>query len=432
MKNSTLKLPAMIVLYLLISSISGQAQAHFLLNLNVRIFHIEHTASGANLYMRVPMPYLLADKTGLGRDPYTGKLSQPAPYTKNSLNQGDLVHYVDFQQLELAPLGLGNIAESATFLRNTDKQIKGDVKAVRLYRIGNEPDFATLEEAQQAFLQQYLPEDTNQRLYVGDTLVDIQIFYPLEAPLGEYQLSSSLNPGLPNQEDTANLVLDYNPGKTQVFRSRGLMQEPLLITHSTIDAMKTFLAEGIAHILKGLDHVLFVLCLSLGALSLPLLLWRATGFTIGHSITLSAGFFGFVPTVSWFVPMVETGIALSIIYMAWISLHREDTKITGSESTIFIGTCMLGLLHGLGFSFVLHEILQVDSPNIWQSLLAFNLGIEAGQVLIILAIWPLAYLARLWRKEWEIRIRYSVAGLCSAIAFIWTLDRGYELVSAIF
>lgn len=339
---------------------------------------------------------------------------------------------MDFQQLELAPLGLGSIAESATFLRNTDMQIKGDVKAVRLYRIGNEPDFATLEEAQQAFMQQYFSEDTNQRLYVGDTLVDIQIYYPLEAPLGEYQLSSSLNPGLPNQEDTANLVLDYNPGKTQVFRSRGLMQEPLLITHSSIDAVKTFLAEGIAHILKGLDHVLFVLCLSLGALSLPLLLWRATGFTIGHSITLSAGFFGFVPTVSWFVPMVETGIALSIIYMAWISLHREDTKITGSESTIFIGTCMLGLLHGLGFSFVLHEILQVDSPNIWQSLLAFNLGVEAGQVLIILAIWPLAYLARLWKKEWEIRIRYSVAGLCSAIAFIWTLDRGYKLVSAIF
>ncbi|WP_444911229.1 HupE/UreJ family protein [Microbulbifer sp. PAAF003] len=422
----------MLVLYLLMSSISGQAQAHFLLNLNVRIFHIEHTASGANLYMRVPMPYLLADKAGKGRDPYTGKLPQPAPYTKNSLDQGDLVHYVDFQQLELAPLGLGSIAESATFLRNTDMQIKGDVKAVRLYRIGNEPDFATLEEAQQAFMQQYFPEDTNQRLYVGDTLVDIQIYYPLEAPLGEYQLSSSLNPGLPNQEDTANLVLDYNPGKTQVFRSRGLMQKPLLITHSSIDAVKTFLAEGMAHILKGLDHVLFVLCLSLGALSLPLLLWRATGFTIGHSITLSAGFFGFVPTVSWFVPMVETGIALSIIYMAWISLHREDTKITGSESTIFIGTCMLGLLHGLGFSFLLHEILQVDSPNIWQSLLAFNLGIEAGQVLIILAIWPLTYLASRWKKEWEIRIRYSVAGLCSAIAFIWTLDRGYELVSAIF
>ncbi|WP_444933802.1 HupE/UreJ family protein [Microbulbifer sp. JTAC008] len=432
MKNSTLKLPAMIALYLLISSLSGQAQAHFLLNFNVRIFHIEHTASGANLYMRMPMPYLLADKTKKGRDPYTGKLPQPAPYTKNSLDQGGLVHYVDFQQLELAPLGLGNIAERATLLRNTDKQIKGDVKAVRLYRIGNEPGFATLEEAQQAFLHQYLPEDTNQRLYVGDTLVDIQIFYPLEAPLGEYQLSSSLNPGLPNQEDTANLVLDYNPGKTQVFRSRGLMQEPLLITHSSIDAVKTFLAEGIAHILKGLDHVLFVLCLSLGALSLPLLLWRATGFTIGHSITLSAGFFGFVPTASWFVPVVETGIALSIIYMAWISLHREDTKITGSESTIFIGTCMLGLLHGLGFSFVLHEILQVDSPNIWQSLLAFNLGVEAGQVIIILAIWPLTYLARLWKKEWEIRIRYSVAGLCSAIAFIWTLDRGYELVSAIF
>ncbi|WP_157954109.1 HupE/UreJ family protein [Microbulbifer sp. A4B17] len=378
------------------------------------------------------MAYLLADKARRGLDPYTGKLPQPAPYTKNSLDRGNLVHYVDFQQLESAPYGLGNIAERAILLRSTEMKLAGDVKAVRLYRIGREPEFATLDEAQQAFLKQYLPEDSSQRLYVGDTLVDIHIHYPLQAPLGEYQLSSTLNPGLSSQEDTANLILDYNPGRTQVFRSRGLMQEPILISHSSLDAMNTFLAEGIAHILKGLDHILFVLCLTLGAISLPLLLWRTTGFTIGHSITLSAGFFGFAPTASWFVPLVETGIALSIIYMAWISLHREETKITGSESTIFIGTCMLGLLHGLGFSFVLHEILQVDSPNIWQSLMAFNLGVEAGQVLIILAIWPLAYLARLWKKEWEIRIRYSVAGLCSAIAFIWTLDRGYELVSAIY
>lgn len=92
---------------------------------------------------------------------------------------------------------------------------------------------------------------------------------------------------------------------------------------------------------------------------------------------------------------------------------------------------MLGLLHGLGFSFVLHDILSINSPNICQSLLAFNLGVEAGQILIILAIWPLLYLARHRQQAWETQLRYSIATMCCAAALIWTFQRGYGLISVI-
>ncbi len=217
---------------------------------------------------------------------------------------------------------------------------------------------------------------TNPEPYMPNSLVENQLF-------------SSLNPGLLNQENIANLILDYNPGKTQVFRSRGVINKFALTSHSNVDSVKTFLLQGIVHIIEGLDHVLFVLCLSLSALTLPLLFWRVTGFTIGHSITLSAGFFGFIPTAAWFIPLIETGITSSIIYVVWLSLRKQSITTTSSERTIFFTACMLGLLHGLGFSFVLHDILSINSPNIWQSLLAFNLGVEAGQILIILAIWPL-------------------------------------------
>ncbi|WP_444884201.1 HupE/UreJ family protein [Microbulbifer sp. PSTR4-B] len=414
-----------------LSVISQITEAHFSLNLNIRILHIEHSANGASLYMRLPLSYLLADKAQHGIDPYSGKIPYQVPYTRNSLENDRLVHYVDVEQFTIHPEGLGNIAAAATHILSTDQELKGHVKSVRLYPIGNEPAFATLAEAKRALSNNFVQRALNNSLHVSDTLVDIHIHYPTQQPLEEYQLFSSLNPGLPDQENTANLILSYNPGKIQIFRSRGLMREPVQIRYSSIDAINTFLKEGMVHIIQGLDHVLFVLCLSLGALALPLLFWRVTAFTIGHSITLSVGFFGFIPNTVWFVPLIETGIAISIIYIAWLSMRQKSITSISTERTIFLTSLMLGLLHGLGFSFVLHEILNINSPNIWQSLLAFNLGVEAGQILIILAIWPLLYLARLRQKNWESNLRYTIATICCAIALLWTFERGYELVNVI-
>ena len=97
-----------------------------------------------------------------------------------------------------------------------------------------------------------------------------------------------------------------------------------------------------------------------------MLVYRVSGFTIGHTITLVGGFFGYAPSGAWFIPAVELGIALSIIYAAITAVTNR-----GEISSFLITTC-IGLLHGLGFSFVLHEILKVDSPNLWVSLISFN------------------------------------------------------------
>jgi hypothetical protein len=98
---------------------------------------------------------------------------------------------------------------------------------------------------------------------------------------------------------------------------------------------------------------------------------------------------------------------------------------------MFAITSAIGLLHGLGFSFVLHEILQVDSPNIWQSLLAFNLGVELGQVIIFLAAWPVFRLvARTSDYAWAIG-RWGVALPCAAVATVWTVQRALLLVKAL-
>jgi hypothetical protein len=398
--------------------------AHFKLNLNVRIVHVEHLADGLKIYLRLPMPYLVAHLLGeLGE---TG-LPSPAPYTRNRLEDGKLVHYVDVAQLRQSIEGLALLAGPSLSLSVDGKIVNLEVDRVHIYRNGTQPDFATLDDARKAFQETQTFEEFEQGIYVGDTTVDVLMRYESRGAVYQYSLSSSLNPGLPDQDETANLVLDYSPSGVQVFRARGLLHEPVVVTRSLLDAVVTFIKEGVIHILEGLDHVLFVICLVLGAMRLKPLLWRVTGFTIGHSITLSLGFYGFVPSAAWFVPAVETGIALSIIYVAVVAVTPGLQQKKG-EWTVVGVTGIIGLLHGLGFSFVLQHILQVTSPNIWQSLVAFNIGVEAGQLLIVSGAWFAFYLIGLLGDRASKINRYLVAGLCAFTALFWVIERGNNIL----
>jgi hypothetical protein len=412
-------------LFLLVLAVP--AGAHFLLNLNVRILHVEHLADGLRVYLRTPMPYLVADRIGpVGAN----GLPEPAPYTTNRLEDGTPVHYIDPDMLRRDPKGLGHFAAEGFRITTGGTPLAATVERVRAHPIGTQPSFATLAEARAAFASPGSYPADAKPAYVGDVVVDMILRYETQGPVYDYAVSSSLDPGLPGQENTANLILDYGPGDTKVFRARGLLAEPTAISRSIWAAIVTFILEGVRHILEGWDHVLFVLCLTLGAIRLNSLAWRATGFTIGHSVTLSAGFFGYVPTGQWFIPAVEMGIALSIIYAAGIAaMTRRDRE--RSELAPFLVTMAIGLLHGLGFSFVLQEILKVDSPNIWQSLLAFNVGVEIGQFMIILIAWPVFCLVEwLSQPAWQTG-RWGIAAACAMIALFWTVQRGAAVIAAI-
>ena len=417
-----------IVLALLFAT---SASAHFKLNLNVRILHVEHRSDGLNVYMRLPMPYLVAHL--LGEVDEDG-LPSPAPYTSNRLEDDKLVHYVDVNQLKHSTDGLALLAMQGLDLSVDGESINATVEQFRIYKNGTQPDFATLDDAKKGFQDESSFDSFERGVYVGDTTIDVLLRYNSESAIYNYALSSNLNPGLPDQDGTANLILDYSPSGVQVFRARGLLHEPVVVTRSVFDAVITFIKEGVKHIIEGLDHVLFVICLVLGAMHFKPLLWRVTGFTIGHSITLSIGFFGFVPTAAWFVPAVETGIALSIIYVALVAIvpdFKPGWQQKRNEWTVVGVTGLIGLLHGLGFSFVLQNILQVTSPNIWQSLVAFNLGVELGQLLIVIAAVLVFYLISLLGDSVTKINRYIVAGLCAAIASYWVLERGGNVLANI-
>ena len=417
----------LVLIGLVLAAGHSDGQAHFQLNLNVRIFHVQHLNDGLLVYVRMPMPYLVADRLGaVGPD---GRPA-PAPYTTNRFENGKLVHHLDMAAFQRDPNGLGKLATDGLRFVVSETPLRGEVEHVRAYPVGSQPPFATLAEAEAAIRDSAIWPAGSKRNYVGDTIVDIVVRYRSSTTTSTYKISSTLNPGLDGQDQTANLILDYSPGSTKIFRARGLLAEPMEISRSVLSAMATFLWEGIRHILEGLDHVLFVICLTLGATQLKLLAWRATGFTIGHSVTLSLGFFGFVPAGGWFVPTIEIGIALSIVYAAAVAVFGQGSSRQGELRILGI-TSAMGLLHGLGFSFVLNEILRVDSPNIWQSLLAFNIGVEVGQLIIIGMVWPLFwFVARASETSWQ-WARRGIAFGCAGMALFWTGERSLLLLNTL-
>lgn len=401
-------------------------KAHFKLNLNIRVFHVEHVEDGLNILLRVPMPYLVADQLG---PPQADGTPEPAPFTFNRMVDGELLHYVDFDALAKNPLPLGELASVGHVLHTDNRTLTAVVTDVRVYEGQQQPPFSTLEEARRAFADdQPLPKDNAP--FVGDSVVDVRLEYRGAGRIEEYQLSSSLNPNLPGQEDTANLILDYATGTQKVFRATGLLTEPVTVSHSSMAAATTFIIEGVRHILGGPDHVLFVVCLILASLTLVTLAVRITGFTIGHSITLALGFFGYVPAGAWFIPMVETGIALSIIYAAVVAIAYGAQPVKAQTTTFWV-TVAIGMLHGLGFSFVLQEILGISAGNVWVNLLSFNIGVELGQLLIVLLLWPLLMLILKYRPGLMPTITWIIALPCIAIASVWAGQRAVALLGVL-
>lgn len=413
------------VLFIIGAMLASTVSAHFKLNLNIRIIHLEHVADGVDVYLRLPMPYLVANLLGPEK---TDGSRDPAPFTTNGLVDGELMHYLDYEAVESDPLLLGQLAADGHKLSHQGKGLLSEVSAVRVFTGDTQPPYSTLQEAKNVFQQPLMPR-TDPPPFVGDTVVDVQLRYRIGRAIKTYAISSVLDPGLPGQEDTANLILDHDGSDQRIFRVTGLLVEPQQVSRSDWDAAVTFIEEGVRHILGGYDHLLYVACLVIGAVTLVGLAWRITGFTIGHSITLSLGYFGFVPSGEWFIAAVETGIALSIIYAAIMALAVSPRAQQGRGG--FLVTAAIGLLHGLGFSFVLREILGLSSTNIWLSLLSFNVGVELGQLAVVVVLWPVLWFISTINTRWHQLTKWIIAVPAIALASMWTGERVMRLLATL-
>ena len=195
---------------------------------------------------------------------------------------------------------------------------------------------------------------------------------------------------------------------------------------------KDYLHEGIWHIWLGYDHILFLTSLLLSAaFVLKDHTWQprdgftgtflqvlkiVTAFTLAHSITLSLVIFDVISLPSRFV---ESTIALSIAIAAANNLRPVLHK------RLWLLTFCFGLIHGMGFAGALKELGLPDNAR-WIALLAFNLGVEIGQVSIVIGVLPLIYWVRhstVYRRN----IFRIISGLIIAIALIWFTQRAFAL-----
>ncbi len=199
-------------------------------------------------------------------------------------------------------------------------------------------------------------------------------------------------------------VLDLKHRSAQIDLSAA--EAPLLLSR-----VKRFLTLGVEHILTGYDHVLFIIAVILGTVGIREAVKVVTAFTLAHSLTLGLGYFGVISLPG---AIVEPLIALTIVYVAvenlWLRRHRLRWAL------IFA----FGLIHGLGFVGILQEI-TFSKTELLSALLAFNLGIELGQLAIVI---PLVALLLLWRERpWQPRlIRYG--SIATGIAgLVWLVER---------
>jgi hypothetical protein len=181
-----------------------------------------------------------------------------------------------------------------------------------------------------------------------------------------------------------------------------------------LEIARQYLWLGYTHILpKGLDHILFVLCLFLLSPRLKTMLLQVTAFTIAHSITLGLSIYGLVSLPS---RVIEPLIALSIAYVAIENLITRELK-PWRLALVFL----FGLLHGLGFAGVLRE-LGLPRGEFVTALLTFNLGVEGGQLTIIAAamITVLPFMKKGWYRQ---RVVIPASILIAAIGVYWFVVR---------
>jgi HupE / UreJ protein len=184
---------------------------------------------------------------------------------------------------------------------------------------------------------------------------------------------------------------------------------------SRTDAAFLYLKLGYQHILPlGLDHILFVLSLFLLSPKLKPVLWQATAFTIAHSVTLGLAMYNIIKLPS---AIIEPLIAMSIMYVALENIFSPRLK-TSRIGVVFI----FGLVHGLGFAGALGE-LGLPQNAYLLSLIMFNVGVELGQLTVILLAF---FLLAKWfgnKPYYRKRIVIPLSALIALIAAYWTVER---------
>jgi len=353
---------------------------------------------------------------------------RPEGQTLRLLVRAPLASINDISWPELQP-GVLDLSRAETALRQATstaivdfidiyeggRKLEPRVAAVRA-SIPADRSFEAYDQALAHITAPPLPHETD--VFVAQGLLDAILEYPIESDRSDF----SVHPDVQQLGVQVLTVLRFlPPGRPE--RAFILHNDPgrIRLDPSWRHAVGIFVAEGFFHILDGIDHLLFLLCLVIPFRQFRLVFPIVTAFTIAHSITLIASVYGMAPDALWFPPLVETLIAASIVYMALENIVSPGLRRRWAIAFAF------GLVHGFGFSFVMRDTLQFAGSHLVTSLLSFNVGVEIGQVVALLLLIPALDL--LFRFGVAERIgAFVLSAIVAHTGWHWMLDRGSQLI----
>jgi hypothetical protein len=270
--------------------------------------------------------------------------------------------------------------------------------------------FESYDEARAHFTAAPLPGDLD--LYWNQGMLDVWLRYAIGSP----RSALSIRPGFVRLGLRVVTALRFLP-PTGGVRAFELAGDPGLVRLDPRwhQAALRFVELGFFHILDGTDHLLFLFCLVIPFRRLRGLVLVVTSFALAHSVTLLASAFDLAPRALWFPPLIETLVAISIVYMA-----LENVVAPQLERRWLI-TFGFGLVHGFGFSFALRETLQFAGSHLLTSLLSFNVGVELGQLLVLVLLVPALGLA--FRAVPERMGTIVLSALVAHTGWHWMLER---------
>ena len=248
----------------------------------------------------------------------------------------------------------------------------------------------------------------------GDLTLRLK-FRARHAEGGALRVDTNLFPYDPNHQTFINI---YERGnlRQQWILSRDSAERTYYrgTTAGAIAVMKTFIPAGAHHILIGPDHLLFLLGLLLLGGRWQTLVRIVTAFTVGHSVTLSLATLGLVLPPA---RIIEPAIALTIIFVGADNLLRGDGRDLRAWAAL-----TFGLVHGFGFANVLREFGLPREALGW-SLFSFNVGVELGQLAVVLVVASLLALIRRRSPTWGYRVAVAGSIVVIAAGAWWFVER---------
>ena len=273
------------------------------------------------------------------------------------------------------------LREAANQISNGVVFLEGDERLTRyelahaIVSLPSDRSFDTYDSAIARVRGAKLPDAT--KIYYNQGFLDLELGYPIQSEASPFSMRVLFGRGLANR--TATLITFVRPdGDVRTFRIHD--DTPLVRLDPEVhQAAWVFLKAGFYRFLDGLDHLLFVVVLALPFRRARDLVKPFAAFALGHSITLGLAAFGLARMDTWFAPTVGALIALSLVYVAIENAVGAGLRHRWAMGLIF------GLFHGLGFAIALQESLQFAGSHPIAALVAYNVGLELG-TLIILAI----------------------------------------------